>query len=97
LEMARSLTQWAALALDETGSDRHLAAAAAKSRAGAAAVHACEVAIQVHGGIGFTWESVLHRYYKRAMWLDAFEGDGSRHRASIAAALLPQRPETGGR
>ncbi len=32
-----------------------------------AAVTACERSIQVHGGIGFTWEHILHRYYKRAL------------------------------
>jgi alkylation response protein AidB-like acyl-CoA dehydrogenase len=42
----------------------------------------------VHGGIGFTWEHILHRYYKRAQWIDAFEGHSSRSRAAIAARLL---------
>ena len=35
---------------------------------------ACERSIQVHGGIGFTWEHPLHRYYKRAQWIQAFDG-----------------------
>jgi alkylation response protein AidB-like acyl-CoA dehydrogenase len=51
-------------------------------------VFACERAIQVHGGIGFTWEHVLHRYYKRAQWIDSFEGPASRHREVVAARLL---------
>jgi len=38
--------------------------------AGEAAVLACEKSIQAHGGIGFTWEHPLHRYYKRALWLE---------------------------
>jgi len=62
--------------------------AAAKSAATEGAVFACENAIQVHGGIGFTWEHVLHRFYKRAQWLEAFEGYGRDHRAAIAAAVL---------
>ena len=33
---------------------------------------ACERSIQVHGGIGFTWEHPLHRFYKRALWLEGF-------------------------
>jgi alkylation response protein AidB-like acyl-CoA dehydrogenase len=42
----------------------------------------------VHGGIGCTWEHVLHRFYKRAQWLEAFEGFGRQHRADVAAAIL---------
>jgi alkylation response protein AidB-like acyl-CoA dehydrogenase len=42
----------------------------------------------VHGGIGFTWEHILHRYYKRAEWLDSFMGFGSAHRADLATTLL---------
>jgi alkylation response protein AidB-like acyl-CoA dehydrogenase len=51
-------------------------------------VAACERAIQVHGGIGFTWEHVLHRYYKRAQWIEAFAGFGSSLRADVAESLL---------
>ena len=40
------------------------------------------------GGIGFTWEHMLHRYYKRALWLQSFAGSGSTHRAAVAGALL---------
>ena len=46
----------------------------------ATAVAACERSIQVHGGIGFTWEHVLHRYYKRAQWIDAFGGNAAKQR-----------------
>jgi alkylation response protein AidB-like acyl-CoA dehydrogenase len=49
---------------------------------------ACERAIQVHGGIGFSWEHVLHTYYKRALAIQAFAGHASVHRAVVAAALL---------
>ena len=62
--------------------------AAAKSQAAEAAVLACETSIQVHGGIGFTWEHPLHRYYKRALWLEGALGYGREHRAEIAASLL---------
>lgn len=87
VELSRSLVQWAAMAFDDDGDDAVSAAAAAKAKAGAAAVRSCEVAIQMHGGIGFTWESVLHRFYKRAQWLDAFEGNAQHHRAQLALAL----------
>jgi alkylation response protein AidB-like acyl-CoA dehydrogenase len=56
-------------------------------------VLACERSIQVHGGIGFTWEHVLHRYYKRAQWIQAFGGYSRHHRARIAAWLLDGSPE----
>jgi acyl-CoA dehydrogenase len=62
--------------------------AAAKSQAAEAAVLACETSIQAHGGIGFTWEHPLHRYYKRALWLEGALGYGREHRAEIAASLL---------
>jgi alkylation response protein AidB-like acyl-CoA dehydrogenase len=42
----------------------------------------------VHGGIGFTWEHVLHRYYKRAQWIDAFGGHAATQRQVVAAHLL---------
>jgi alkylation response protein AidB-like acyl-CoA dehydrogenase len=61
---------------------------AAKSQASEAAVLACEKSIQAHGGIGFTWEHPLHRYYKRALWLEGALGYGREHRAEIAQSLL---------
>ena len=88
VELARSLAYWAAWCVDEEDEQAAVAVAAAKSAAGEAAVFACERAIQVHGGIGFTWEHVLHRYYKRAQWIDSFEGPGPRHRETVAARLL---------
>ena len=88
VELARSLAYWAAWAV-AVGDERvDLAVAAAKSQAAEAAVLACEKSIQAHGGIGFTWEHPLHRYYKRALWLEGALGYGREHRAEIAGALL---------
>ena len=87
LELARSLAYWAAWCVSEQDEQAAIACAAAKSQAAEAAVAACERSIQVHGGIGFTWEHPLHRYYKRALWIEA-AGSGQRYRAEIAAALL---------
>ena len=87
-ELARSLAYWAAWAVAEGEPEAEVAAAAAVGRAGEAAVHACERSIQVHGGIGFTWEHVLHRYYKRALWIQAYGGYPRRQRALVAAWLL---------
>jgi alkylation response protein AidB-like acyl-CoA dehydrogenase len=88
LELARSLAYWAAWCVANDPEQAPVAVAAAKASASEAAVAACERAIQVHGGIGFTWEHPLHLYYKRAQWIDSFEGFGSTHRATVAASLL---------
>jgi alkylation response protein AidB-like acyl-CoA dehydrogenase len=87
-ELARSVAYWAAWCVAEEDERAPVAVASAKSFAAEAAVAACERSIQAHGGIGFTWEHPLHRYYKRAQWLDAFGGHASRHRETVAAALL---------
>jgi alkylation response protein AidB-like acyl-CoA dehydrogenase len=88
VEGARSLALWAAWAVEHDAPDADQAVAAAKAEASEAAVLACEVAIQVHGGIGFTWEHPLHRFYKRALGTSAMLGWPSEHRARIASALL---------
>jgi alkylation response protein AidB-like acyl-CoA dehydrogenase len=87
-ELARSLAYWAAWCVSVDDDQAPVAVAAAKAQAAEAAVAACERSIQVHGGIGFTWEHVLHRYYKRAQWIDAFGGHAARQREVVAAALL---------
>ena len=87
-ELARSLVYWAAWCVAEEDEQAPVAAAAAKSMAAETAVAACERSIQVHGGIGFTWEHVLHRYYKRAQSIDAFGGHAATQREIVAAALL---------
>jgi alkylation response protein AidB-like acyl-CoA dehydrogenase len=47
----------------------------------------CGDAIQVHGGIGFTWEYDLHLYFKRAKALEPLYGDAAYHRELIVRAL----------
>ena len=89
-ELARSLAYWAAWCVAEEDERTPVAVASAKSFAAESAVAACERAIQVHGGIGFTWEHVLHRYYKRAQWIDAFGGHAAKQRELVAAALLDE-------
>ena len=87
-ELARSLAYWAAWCIAEDDGQAELAASAAKTYAAEAAVAACERAIQVHGGMGFTWDHPLHRYYKRALWIESFDRSGAAHRADIAQVLL---------
>jgi alkylation response protein AidB-like acyl-CoA dehydrogenase len=88
LELARSLAWWAAwcIALDDPQAT--LAAAAAKSYCAEAAVAACERSLQVHGGLGFTWEHALHRLYKRALWIQSWEASSAQLRSEVAAHLL---------
>ncbi len=88
VELARSLVYWAAWCVAEDDERAPLAAAAAKAFATEAAVAACERSIQVHGGIGFTWEHPLHRFYKRAIWLEGFGARPAELRLEVADALL---------
>ncbi len=88
LELARSLAYRAAWCVAADSADADEAVASATVSAGAAAVGGCENAIQSMGGIGFTWDHPLHRFYKRAQWIEAFEGAGRAHRADLAAVLL---------
>jgi alkylation response protein AidB-like acyl-CoA dehydrogenase len=87
-ELARSLAYWAAWSLSAEDERAPVAVAAAKSFCAETALRACERSIQVHGGIGFTWEHPLHRYYKRAQGIDAFGGHAAHQREVVAAALL---------
>src|SRR6266542_2036861 len=91
VETARSLAYWAAWTVSEGEPEAGRAAAAAKARAAQAALTTCERAIQTHGGIGFTWEHPLHRFYKRALGIAAFMGWGGELRARVAADLLDER------
>jgi alkylation response protein AidB-like acyl-CoA dehydrogenase len=88
VELSRSLVYWAAWCVAENDDRAPLAAAAAKAFATEAAVAACERSIQVHGGIGFTWEHPLHRFYKRALWLEGFGRRPAELRLEVAEALL---------
>lgn len=66
VEQLRSLVWWAAWAADEAPAELPLAAAAAKAQAATALERAAETLIQVHGGIGFTWEHDAHLFWRRA-------------------------------
>jgi streptogramin lyase len=89
-ELARSLAYWAAWCVAEGDDQTPIAVAAAKSYCSETAVAACETSIQVHGGIGFTWEHDLHLYYKRALWIQAYGGYPRVQRAQVAAWLLDE-------
>jgi alkylation response protein AidB-like acyl-CoA dehydrogenase len=83
VENSYSAIYYAAWALDHGAEDGPLAASVAKSYVNDAARKVCGDAIQVHGGIGFTWEYDLHLYFKRAKALEAMYGDAEYHRELI--------------
>ncbi|MBA2955000.1 acyl-CoA dehydrogenase [Nocardioides sp. MAH-18] len=66
VEQLRSLVWWAAWAADEAPDELPMASAAAKAAAATTLEHAAETLIQVHGGIGFTWEHDAHLFWRRA-------------------------------
>jgi alkylation response protein AidB-like acyl-CoA dehydrogenase len=80
VENAHAATYYAAWALDAGVPDAPLAASVAKAHVNEAARKVCGSAIQVHGGIGFTWEYDLHLYVKRAKHLEPLYGDADYHR-----------------
>ncbi len=85
VEEARSLTYFAAWAADAEPESVPLAAAMAKARASDAAWDVTKASIQVHGGIGFTWEHDLHFLLKRARAGAQLFGTASQHRERVAA------------
>jgi alkylation response protein AidB-like acyl-CoA dehydrogenase len=87
VENAHAATYYAAWALDAGAEDAAIAASVAKSYVGDAARRVCGDAIQVHGGIGFTWEYDLHLYVKRAKALETMYGDADHHRELIVRRI----------
>jgi alkylation response protein AidB-like acyl-CoA dehydrogenase len=87
-ESSRSAAYYAAWALEENTSDAPLAVSIAKMYASDAARHVGNHGIQVHGGMGFTWENDLHLYYRRAKASETMLGDGAFHRERIARMVI---------
>ncbi len=73
-ESTRSAVYRAAWCFDNGDPETALAAAAAKAYAGDGARLVCGEAVQMHGGIGFTWELDLHCFFKRAKTLEQHYG-----------------------
>ncbi|WP_236791158.1 acyl-CoA dehydrogenase family protein [Amycolatopsis sp. GM8] len=90
LAMARAAARNAADTLATGGDDAGIAVAVAQSSCASVAVHAAEEAVQMHGGIGMTWEHPAHLYLKRAKSDQLALGTPGRHRATLAhLANLP--------
>jgi alkylation response protein AidB-like acyl-CoA dehydrogenase len=87
VESAKSVTYYAAWTVDADAPDRALACSIAKAYTSDAYRHATGSGIQVHGGIGFTWEHDMHLYFKRAKASEVTLGDPTFHRELVAEAL----------
>jgi alkylation response protein AidB-like acyl-CoA dehydrogenase len=87
IENAKSLTYYAAWAVDENDPDAAMAVSMAKAAASDAGRKVCAAGIQLHGGIGMTWEHDLHLYLKRAKADEVALGDATWHRERIARLL----------
>lgn len=87
LEYARSLMEWAAETIKEDTNDASVAVSMAKSFCGDTYKMVTSEGIQIHGGIGFTWDHDMHLYFKRARSSDIAFGDGNYHRELIAQAI----------
>jgi alkylation response protein AidB-like acyl-CoA dehydrogenase len=87
VEASRAAAAFALGTLDAAGDGEH-AAAVATSFAGPACARVAAVAIQVHGGLGFTWEHDAHLFLKRIRLDESLFGNARWHRQRLAASLL---------
>ncbi|GAY17790.1 acyl-CoA dehydrogenase family protein [Mycobacterium sp. shizuoka-1] len=96
LEHARSAAYHAVWALTDGSDDPALAVSIAQATASAALSHIAADTIQVHGGIGFTWEHQAHLYFKRAATDAALLGSAEQHRSRVADFVLDDASTEGG-
>ena len=87
VEGMRSAVYHAAWALGAGDPEASIAASTAKIWCSDAGLRVAESALQVHGGIGFTWESDVHLHLKRAQLDQVAFGDAAHHRARLVGLL----------
>ncbi len=87
-ESTRSAAYYSAWALEENALDAATAVSIAKMYASDAARNVGNRGIQVHGGMGFTWENDVHLYYRRAKASETMLGDATFHRERIARLVV---------
>jgi alkylation response protein AidB-like acyl-CoA dehydrogenase len=87
VESLRSAVQYAAAAVAEDSPEVPTVAALVKAYASDVYFHVAAENIQMHGGIGFTWEHDAHLYFKRAKASELFLGDATLHRERLAAKI----------
>jgi alkylation response protein AidB-like acyl-CoA dehydrogenase len=90
-ENAHAAVYYAAWALTAGAEDAAIASSICKSYVNEAARKVCGDSIQVHGGIGFTWEYDLHLYMKRAKALEPLYGDTEYHRELVTRHVTSSR------
>jgi acyl-CoA dehydrogenase len=88
VEAGRSAAYYAFWAVAEDDADRSRASSMAKAYCGEAARDVCNQAIQIHGGMGFTWELGLHRFLRRAKVLEHGFGNHAWHYERVVAATV---------
>jgi len=88
VENARSLAYYAAWTVDTRNAEAATAVPMAKAYASDMAKNVTSDAIQVHGGIGFTWEHDMHLFHRRALAGEANFGSAPSHRETVARSLL---------
>ena len=88
VERAWSAVYYAAMTVDADNEERHRAAHVAKAAAGEAAKRAAKDGIQIHGGIGFTWEHDLHLFIRRAYGAEALLGPTGWHHDRLADLIF---------
>ena len=93
LVLARATARYAADTLATGDLDAPVAVSIAASQCGTVAVRAAEECIQLHGGIGMTWEHPAHLYLKRAKANEIALGTPARHRALLAPLINLPGPE----
>jgi alkylation response protein AidB-like acyl-CoA dehydrogenase len=93
LESARAATWYAAYALAKARPDAPVAAHVAKATASETSALVNGEALQLHGGIGFTWEHDLHLWLKRGKALEAAYGSAADHRRALAAYVFAGRDD----
>ena len=87
-ESARSATYQSAWAIKQGGETARTAVSVAKAYCSDAFREVANRGVQIHGGIGFTWEHDLHLYYKRSKAAEVMFGDATFHRERIARAVI---------
>lgn len=91
VESGKSAVEYAAWAVDSDNEEADLSISIAKSYSSSAGVQVCGDAIQMHGGIGFTWENDMHLFFKRARRSAAVLGDSYSHREYIAKSVIDKK------
>jgi alkylation response protein AidB-like acyl-CoA dehydrogenase len=84
IEPARALLWWAAWAFDARPREASLAASMAKACCSDVYRFVARTAVEMHGGIGFTWENDMHLHLKRALANASAFGDADHHRDRVA-------------